>query len=225
MLWTALGDALPQAFGIAISPIPVVLVILMLVSSRAKVNGPLFLAGWMLGAALVTGLGYVLADAAEADQGGAGSDGVAIGQLLFGLLFLVLAARQWRSRPAAGEEPPTPKLFAAVDTMGPLKVCGLAFVACAVNPKNLPLAASGGATLAGAGLSTGQAIVAELIFVLIASASIIAPVVVYLALGDRSAEVLSGWKTWLVANNSTVMTVLFAVLGAKMLGAGLGLFA
>lgn len=79
--------------------------------------------------------------------------------------------------------------------------------------------------MAGAGLSTGQAIVAVLIFVLIASASIIAPVVVYLALGDRSAEVLSGWKTWLVANNSTVMTVLFAVLGAKMLGAGLGLFA
>lgn len=225
MLWTALGDALPQAFGIAISPIPVVLVILMLVSSRAKVNGPLFLAGWMIGAAVVTGIGYVLADVAEADQGGAGSDGVAVGQLLFGLLFFGLAARQWRSRPKPGEEPPTPKLFAAVDGMGPLKVFGLAFVACAVNPKNLPLAASGGAAMAQAGLSTGQGVVAVLVFVLIASASIAAPVVVYLALGDRSAAVLAGWKTWLVANNGTVMTVLFVILGAKMVGAGLGLFA
>jgi hypothetical protein len=52
-----------------------------------------------------------------------------------------------------------------------------------------------------------------------------APVVVYFALGDRADAMLASWKTWLIANNATVMMVLFAVLGAKMIGTGLGVLA
>ena len=66
---------------------------------------------------------------------------------------------------------------------------------------------------------------ALLLFVVVASVTVAAPVVVYLALGDRSADVLASWKTWLVANTATVMMVLFVVLGAKMVGDGLGLLA
>jgi hypothetical protein len=44
-------------------------------------------------------------------------------------------------------------------------------------------------------------------------------------MGDRSARVLASWKGWLVANNATVMTVVFVVLGSKMVGAGLGVLA
>lgn len=224
MLWSTIGDTLTQAVGIAISPIPLVLVILMLVSARGRTNGPAFLTGWALGAAVVTGLAVALADAAGADDGGAGSDGVLVGQLLFGLAFWGLAARQWRSRPGPGEPPPTPKLFAAVDQMRAGKAFALGLAACVANPKNLPLAISAGATLAQSGVSSGQAIVGVVVFVVVASASVATPVVVALVLGDRSEAILTSWKTWLIANNATVMTVLFAVLGAKMIGTGLGVF-
>lgn len=222
MLWTAIGETLAQAVGIAISPIPIVLVILMLVSARAKVNGPAFLVGWALGAAVVTGVAVALADTAGADEGGAGEDGVLIGQLVLGLLFWGLAFKQWRSRPAPGEQPRTPKLFAAVDQMAAGKAFAVGLAACVANPKNLPLAASAGATMAQVGLSSGQAVVAVVVFVVVASITVGTPVVLYFVLGDRSAAILSSWKTWLIANNATVMTVLFAVLGAKMLGTGLG---
>ncbi len=33
---------------------------------------------------------------------------------------------------------------------------------------------------------------------------------------------MDGWKTWLGANNATVMTVLLIVIGAKVLGQGPG---
>jgi len=34
------------AVGVAISPVPIIAVILMLFSQRARVNGPMFLVGW-----------------------------------------------------------------------------------------------------------------------------------------------------------------------------------
>lgn len=222
MMWQAFGESLPLAVGIAISPIPLVLIILMLVSVRARTNGPAFLTGWVLGVAVVAGAAFLLADAADAGSETDVSDGIDVAQLFIGLLFFALAAKQWRSRPQPGEEPPQPKLFAAVDGMGPAKSLGLGFVACVANPKNLPLAATAGAGIAQAGVTGGDAAGALLLFVLVASASVAAPVVVYLALGDRAPAILAGWKTWLIANNATVMMVLFGVLGAKAFGTGLG---
>jgi hypothetical protein len=57
--------------------------------------------------------------------------------------------------------------------------------------------------------------------VLIGSIGIIAPVAVYFAMGDRAARVLGGWKTWLSANNATVMFVLFLVFGVVLIGKGI----
>ena len=43
------GEILVFAVGIAISPIPIIAVILMLFSARARINGPAFLLGWVAG--------------------------------------------------------------------------------------------------------------------------------------------------------------------------------
>lgn len=221
-MWTAFGQSLPSAVGIAISPIPIVLVILMLVSARARANGPAFLVGWMLGVAVVSGVAFVLAEAADAATDADVSDGIDIVQLFVAALFFALAAKQWRGRPRPGEEPAQPKLFATVDGMGAAKAFALAFVACVANPKNLPLAATAGAGIAQTGATGGAAVGALVLFVLVASVSVVAPVVVYFALGDRAPAILAEWKSWLIANNATVMMVLFGVLGAKALGTALG---
>lgn len=49
----AIGGSLPLAIGIAISPIPIIAVVLMLTTPRAKINGPAFLLGWLLGLGIV----------------------------------------------------------------------------------------------------------------------------------------------------------------------------
>jgi Sap, sulfolipid-1-addressing protein len=64
-------------------------------------------------------------------------------------------------------------------------------------------------------------VVVAVIFTLITLLGVGAPVVVMLAMGDRSAGILQGWQDWLVRNQATVMLVLFLVLGAKMLGSGI----
>lgn len=223
MLWTAVGEALPQAIGIAVSPIPVVLLILVLVSARARGNGVAFAGGWTLGVLAVAAAAFALADGANVTGDTGAADGGNALQVVLGLLFAVLAVRQWRQRPRPGVESTPPKIFGAVDSMPTWKVFGLAFAAAAANPKNLPLAISGGLAIAQTGASTGLGLTAIVIFSLVASATVLIPVGAVLLLGDRTRQPLDDLKNWLLANNSTIMIVLFTVLAAKMLGSGLDL--
>jgi hypothetical protein len=59
--------------------------------------------------------------------------------------------------------------------------------------------------------------------VLIGSLTIIVPLVGYLVAGDRAQGALDSMKAWLIANNHTVMTILFLILGAKLLGDGISI--
>ena len=104
-----ISEVLTFAIGVAISPVPIIAVILMLFSGRATVNGPMFLAGWVIALAVVSGTVYLLSDAGSAPTGSAAADGVSWAQIVFGVLFLLLAGRSWRSRPAPGTEPQMPK--------------------------------------------------------------------------------------------------------------------
>ena len=47
------------------------------------------------------------------------------------------------------------------------------------------------------------------------------PVFYYLAAGEGAKQTLDGWRAWLLANDSTVMTVLFVVLGFVLIGQGI----
>jgi Sap, sulfolipid-1-addressing protein len=49
----AIGEILPFAVGVALSPVPIIAVILMLVTPRARVSGPAFVVGWLTGLAVV----------------------------------------------------------------------------------------------------------------------------------------------------------------------------
>ena len=53
--------------------------------------------------------------------------------------------------------------------------------------------------------------------------TILVPVGIYLIMGSKATPVLTSMKEWLIANNNTVMMVLFAVLGAKLLGDGISI--
>lgn len=48
----AIGQALSLGAGVALSPVPIVAVVLMLATPRARANGLAFLAGWLLGLAV-----------------------------------------------------------------------------------------------------------------------------------------------------------------------------
>lgn len=219
---SAIGDILGPAVGVAISPIPIIAVILMLFSNHAARNSVSFLIGWLLGLTVVgfvvLGLGIDSSDGSESDSGG-------IVKIVIGVVFLLLGVRSWRTRPRDGVEPEMPGWMAAIDDFSAVKSFGIAVLLSAVNPKNLGLTIAAAVSISNAGLTTGEESIVMLIFVLIASATIIIPVATYLIMRDKADAGLTSMKEWLITNNNTVMTVLFVILGAKLLGDGLSIVA
>jgi len=214
----AIGDMLPAAVGVAISPLPIVAVVLMLVTARGRSNGPAFLLGWLFGIAAVGTIVLVLASGASASEEGQPADWVSWLELVLGALLLLVALRQWRSKPSGAEEPATPKWMGALDSFTTPKAGGAGVVLSAVNPKNFLLIVAGTTAIAQTGISAGQQAVALIVFVVIASIGVGTPVVVYFALGERSREPLDRLKSWMAHNNAVIMAVLLLVIGVKLIG-------
>jgi Sap, sulfolipid-1-addressing protein len=85
-------------------------------------------------------------------------------------------------------------------------------------PENLILAVAGAAAIAQTGISGAQQAVAYLIFAVIATIGVGAPVVIYFAMGERSQELLSKLKNWMGQHNAVIMSVLCLIIGAKLIG-------
>jgi len=214
----AIGQLLPFAVGVAVSPMPIVAVVLMLVTRRARTNGPAFLVGWIAGIAILGAILLAIAGPASAGDDGRPAAWVDWLKLVLGLLLLLVAARQWRGRPHEGDEAATPKWMGALDAFTPAKALGGGVVLGTVNPKNLLLIVGGAAAVAQTGVSTGDQVIAWAVFTLIASLGVGAPVVIFFALGDRAAKLLDELKTWLARNNTAIMAVLCLIIAVKLVG-------
>jgi threonine/homoserine/homoserine lactone efflux protein len=211
-----IGELLPLALGIAVSPIPIIAVILMLFSKRAGSTSVGFLIGWLLGIIIATGIFTAVSGSLTTD--GEPSSSSSWIKLVLGLLLFSVGARQWRSRHEPHEPP---KWMAAIDDFTYPKALGLGFLLSAVNPKNLIMAAGAGVTIGSAGLSVGSEIGAIAIFTVIAASTVAVPVIAYLVAADKVRGPLDRLKAWLETNNSAVMGMLILVIGAVLLGKGI----
>jgi threonine/homoserine/homoserine lactone efflux protein len=212
----AIGQALPLAIGVAISPLPIVAVVLMLVTPRGRSNGCAFVLGWVVGLAIVGAVALLAASGAGASDEGEPATWVGLLKLALGLLALMLAVRQLRAR--GGAEPETPKWMRALDRVTPLKAAGMGALLSGANPKNLLLAVAGATTIAQAGIEAGEQALAYGVFVLVATLGVALPVALALALGERSRRVLDDLEDWLTTNNAVIMGVLMGVIGVKLIG-------
>jgi hypothetical protein len=218
----AIGQILPLAVGVAISPVPIIAIVLMLGTPRARSNGPAFALGWLAGLTIVGGALLALASGnSQADDGGP-ETWVSIVKLILGVLFILLAARTWRGRPRAGQDAVLPKWMQAIDTFTTGKSFGFGALLSGVNPKNLALTIAAVTTIAQTGISGGEAAGALAVFILVGSLTILAPVVIYFVMGAKAAVILDEVKSWMAAHNAAIMTVLLLVLGAKLIGDALG---
>ncbi|WP_313815473.1 GAP family protein [Citricoccus sp.] len=218
-----IGEILPLALGIAVSPIPIIAVILMLMSPRARSTAVGFLTGW-LGGIIVAATVFTLLSSflPEGDDGARPIRGII--HLALGVLLLFVAARQWKSRPKNDEQPDLPKWMQAVDSMAFGKALGLAVLLVAVNPKNLVMSASAGLAIGSAGTAPGVSAAVVVIFTVLAGATVWVPVVGFLLASERLRAPLEKLRIWLVQQNSTIMSILLLVLAVNAIGKGLGSF-
>jgi threonine/homoserine/homoserine lactone efflux protein len=180
--------------------------------------------GWLLG--IVTAVVVFTLLSSVLPQGGSDDPKPIAGtiKIVLGVGLLLLALRQWRSRPRDDSEPALPKWMSAIDTMTPVRALVLGFLLSALNPKNLLMGVAAGLAIGSADLTLGQTITVIAIFTAIAASSVALPVVAYLIAANKMAGPLETLRSWLVHNNATIMTVLLLVIGFVLIGKGIASF-
>jgi len=222
VLKDAIGDVLPLGIGVALSPLAIVAIVLMLVSRRARANGPLFVLGWLVGLAVVGVIMLAIAGPANANDDGEPAKWSGWLKIILGAMLVLSASRHWRGRPRDGAETPMPKWMDTIDAFTPVKAFGAGAELSGLNPKNLVLAVAAAAAIAETGISGGEQAVAYAVFAVLGTIGVAVPVVIYYAMGDKAPATLDRIKGWMIHNNAGIMAAILLVIGAKLIGDGIG---
>jgi threonine/homoserine/homoserine lactone efflux protein len=216
----AIGQVLSLGLGVALSPVPIIAVVLMLATPRGRVNGPAFVGGWIVGLTVVGTIVLLASSGASAGEGGEPASWVSWVKVGIGALLLALAAKQWGDRPAPGEDTPLPKWMQTVDRFTPGRSAAIGVALSAINPKNLLLTVAAAAAIAQTGASTLSQAVALAVFVAIGTLGPGLPLAISRFMGDDARKILDGLRSWMAAHNTAIMAVLCAVIGLKLVGDG-----
>jgi threonine/homoserine/homoserine lactone efflux protein len=214
----AIGQVLSFGVGVALSPVPIIAVVLMLATPKGRVNGPAFLAGWVAGIAVLGTIVLLAASGASASKHGSPATWVSIVKIVLGVLLLLLAVHQWRGRPRGDSQPDLPKWMTTVDTFTPGRSLAMGIALSALNPKNLLLVVGAAAAIAQTGASTVDQAVALIVFIMIATLGVGAPVAIYYLMGDRATKILGDLHDWMARENATIVAVICLIIGANLIG-------
>jgi hypothetical protein len=211
-------ELLPLAAVIAISPVPVLAVIMMLLTERERTNPLAFLAGWvciltvLVAAALLSGVDSVSTTPSRT---------VAIVFVVVAVVLLALAIHEWRLRPKHGEPHKIEPWMKFLHTVTPLRAFALGVGLVIIAVKDLLSALQAGAVIHGDSLALGQTIAAAVFFIGFSSVLIIAPIAVAAAFGERSVPTLHRWREWLERHGRLVLACLFGLIALLLLLQGL----
>ncbi len=218
---TAIADVLPIAVVVAICPLAIITVIVLLLSDGGRLRATLFAVGWMLSLFAITAVAIAITDVVEEADPEITVDGVKIFSLILGILFLVMAVISFRGRPAPGEPAKEAKIFARVSGMPGAAVLVLGLAQGVLVVKNVPLSLGAGARIAADGQSGLAAYVVAAIYVVVASAAILVPILVTVIGGSRLDPALMSLRKWLEDNISPITIVTLVVVAAYFIAKGL----
>ena len=214
-----LADLLTIGIGIAISPLAIVAVTLMATAGKGRTNGTAFILGSYTFAILFVGALVLLGRSVGTEEPDSGPHiTVDVIEIVLGLGLLILAVQQWRHR--SSNDPP--KWMTKLDglSIGGAFLVGI-LISGPLSPKDLPLLVAAGGRISQATLPFEQIVAVILIFGMIGVTAVAVPWIISVVSPSKVEARLSGMRTWLVSNHGVIMTVLFVILGFKLIGSGI----
>lgn len=218
-MFEALLKSFPMAMGIAFSAAPVLAVIMLLMTNKAKINTPIFLIGWLAGIQVV-GTVIILSPGIIADHGGM-SDHTGTAKIVLGTILLLLIIPAFKKKSKQADTPRIPKIFNSLDNFSLAKIFFIGFAFSGLSLKNAVLAASGAAHIHTTSLiDYFETIMAVFFFSFIASFTLIIPVVIYFLMPIKMDTILLTWRNWLIKNHWNIVLTMLLVAGVLMISIG-----
>lgn len=209
-----ISEVLPRAAVVAISPIPILAVVLMLLTDRGRSNSLAYLGGWAAGMA---GVAVAAALAGAGEVATKPSKPVAIVMLVIAAAFLVGAVVEFRRRPRRGEEHVSPWWARFLHGMGPAQAFGLGVLLIVVNAKDALASIDAGGRLANSDESLAVKAAALAVFVLVGCLPVLVPIGIRFALGDDAEPTLHRWRAWLERHGPLAVAIVLAVVAVALI--------
>jgi len=217
----AIGASLVMAIGIAITPLAMTAELLLLTTRRARINGPAFLVGWLIGLGIVGGAVLVLLGTANASHARGPKPWVSWLKIFLGISLILMAAVALlrNAKPRSADK--QPRWAAKLETVRPPVALGFGAAFAGVRPKNIVLIVAGATAIAQTGASAGQQGIAYVVFAAVATIGVAIPVAIYFIRGDRAPQTLQRLEQWLRVNSAPMISVLCLVIGIDLIGIGI----
>jgi hypothetical protein len=197
-----LSSLLIPALAIAVNPVPIIACVTLLSTPHGKRNALYFIVTVVI---LMLAIGSAVIFVVGQSSSSSTSTGGAAVTTAFGLIFLAVAVQQWRTKPVEGKDPGWMK---ALDKAG--LVAG---VVLGVSLTNYALLTSGMQKIVTSGLSSSVQTSALVFFTLIATSTIILPLIVYLVRPVWAKRVLGRFRDWLMQHNRVILIIVFGLMG------------
>ncbi len=213
MLWYVV----PLGVAMALSLLPVLAAVLLLLSPRPVPVGLAYLAGWTLGVLLLVSVFTVAARVLPRETGRmppwTHSAEIALGVVLlvWGIVSFV--------RARGGRTPKTPSWAGMMQEIGPRRAAAFG-LAMNVRPKNLTLVLAAGLAIGAGSLPALAAGLAIVVFTLVGVSTVAGLVLAYVFGSTRVRPRLEGLGVWLARNAGTVLWSSMLFVGALLIAIG-----
>lgn len=202
------------ALVVALSPVPVVVVLVLLVhNDRPYSSSVAYVLGRSVSlAALTTAFAYVPELLGIlAGRWPRWADWVVVGA---GAALVVLGVRLWRRRPwgmdGAGWE-------GRVGRISPMVAVAIGVFPMLANPKVLAASAAAGAEIASVRLTVLGTVTAIVLYAALANSTVAAPVLAYLVVGPRIDPLLDHVREWIQARRDRVTALVLVFVGGVVM--------
>jgi hypothetical protein len=213
-----LAQLIPVALAAALSTVPIMATLFILLSERRKVTALPFLSGWVIG----TAAGLTIATAAAQSLPGrprqfsslVNNLEIAVGAafVLFGLVTLFRHSR--------GSTSQRPSRIEGIGALGPLPAFGIG-LALNLRPKALLLVAAAGLAISGAPPLVNDTLFLIVVYTAIATSTVVAPTLATVFFPDRMEPRLVVARDWFSAHGTTVTGAVMILVGVVVLVAGI----
>jgi threonine/homoserine/homoserine lactone efflux protein len=210
-------ELIPLALVVALSPLSIIPAVLVLHSPAPRPTGLAYLAGWLVGLAVLTQIfvevSNVLGGGLDKPPGWASWVRIVAGGAL-----VVVGTYKWLTR---GRSDHSPKWMNGFAKITPAKALVTAIVLVVANPKVLFMCAAAGLAIGTEGLGRSGATLGVLYYVAMAGSTVALPILAYAVSGDRLHQPLTRLKDWMEAQHAALVAGIVIVLGLLVLYKGL----
>ena len=217
---TVIAQILPLAIAVALSTVPIIATILILLSDAKPLVSIALLIGWACGMALILTVLTVGIALVPASTPARNDTTVGVTRIVLGTALLVYSIFKWRTRTKGQTAAPR-----WMDALGRITTGG-AFgfgAALALRPKNIVLSIAGAIVIGDASLPIGDVFIVVIVFTVIGVSTVAAPIIGHFSAPEKTKHPLDAARTWIVKSGSSIMLAVALVVSAFVIGSGIAI--